>query len=194
MTFLAVPEIIFPTVTTAESRGSVFLLTIVWRFMTVAAAITDASVQRCGFPAWPDFPLMSIENQSVAAILGPASREIFPASIPEKIWSPNISFTSSKSPDSRTSFAPWAVSSAGWKTRNTFFDNSFSCFFRIPAVPKRMAACPSCPQACIYPWCSDPKEHPVSSSTFNASISALSAAASLPFPISATMPVGYSGL
>lgn len=68
--------------------------------------------------------------------------------------------------------APPTVSSAGWNSRRTVPDRLSRISQSSRAAPSSMAACASCPQACIMPGCSEAKGRPVSSWMGSASISA----------------------
>ena len=56
ITFSASPARKRPTVTTADSAGSTLRATTVCRLVTMAAAATSGSTDRCGRAAWPPTP------------------------------------------------------------------------------------------------------------------------------------------
>ena len=115
--------------------------------------------------------------------MAPDFTPIFPYSIGIKqpSWSPITAstFGFSIQPSSIIGKAPPGVSSPGWKNILTV-PLSLSLFsFNIIQAPSAIAVCPSCPQACIFPFV-EAKESPVFSTTGSASLSAL-IAIHLPF-------------
>ena len=76
---------------------------------------------------------------------------------PPYIWAPSRKSTSSRWPFSTIARAPRTPSSAGWKINFTVPWSCSLIWHNSFAVPKPTAICPSCPQACIYPACSDRK-------------------------------------
>ena len=71
-----------PTLTTAESSGSMLRLPIVCSASTICAPITKGSVPRGGSAAWVPRPLIWIAQRSEAARRGPDFAAIAPTAIP----------------------------------------------------------------------------------------------------------------
>ena len=64
-----VPPLNDPTVITASSKGLIFLLTIVWSYITIKEAVTIGSIDICGAAPWAPSPKTVISTDSVLAII-----------------------------------------------------------------------------------------------------------------------------
>ena len=201
ITLCAVPLWNFVIETTSASRGSVFLETSCCNEVITFAAHRIGSQQNCGNAAWPPVPRMVTETPMSAASIGPG----FVATWWRGSWGqpckPNImptfgpSTVPSRQPSSTICWPPPPPSSAGWKTNETGLGKvcSLASCARTFAAPSNIVVCPSCPHACIHPWCVDFQSKVFSSTIGRASMSARSPMAVLLFPLRcASTPVPFA--
>ena len=110
-----------PMLMTAESTGSILRDGIVCSVMTICAPITNGSLPRCGYAAWPPLALMRMSKRSEAASIGPARVAMWPTGMPGLLCIANTASHGnlSNSPSCTMTRPPPNPSSPGWKMKCT---------------------------------------------------------------------------
>ena len=85
-----VPAWKVPMVTTTGSSGSIRLLSMLCRAITICEPMTMGSIPRCGSAPWLCFPVIEIEKVSDEAIWGPGAKLTWPTSSVGMAWRANI--------------------------------------------------------------------------------------------------------